>query len=186
MVSNREIEVKLLIEQANINLVKGLINPILCSSSSLVSMETGVYADQYWQVGGADFLRLRTGKHPELTSKRTDGKGTLNREERSFSVDKSAVTQLESVLELALGDSKGAIFWQFVEWKLDDYTVSLMTNLDDRQNVFLEVEGNDEVTVIAAAASIKKLLADDFPGSIRETVNSFYDAYILKNGVKTK
>lgn len=186
MLSNREIEVKLLIQQANFNLVKGLINPILCMSSSLVSLETGVYADQYWQVSGADFLRLRTGRYPELTSKRTDGRGTLNREERTFAVSKESIGQLESVLELALGESKGSIFWQFAEWKLDDYAVSLISNIDDRQNVFLEVEGKDEVTVIVAASSIKKLLSEEFPNSVHETVNSFYDAYILKNGVKTK
>ncbi len=184
----REIEVKLLIQRASFNSVKSVLNPIMFANSDLVSMETGVYADQYWQASdGGDFLRLRTGKHPELTSKKTDGRGTLNREERNFALNAEDVISLGSVLELALGDSKGPIFWQFIEWNFDDYTVSLMSNLDDRQNVFLEVEGTSETTVMAVASSLKKvLLEDSFPGAVHETVNSFYDAYILKNGVKTK
>lgn len=193
MSNSREIEVKLLLEQLpfdRVNVaVKEIVSNLFSSySSSLMNYETGLYSDRYWRAANADFVRLRAGKKPELTCKRSDRKTAFNREERSFAIPatEEAINSLEDVLELALGHSISTpIVWKYADWKFKTYTVSVISNFDDRNNTFVEIEGDTESIVTEMSSLFRESLSRHFDGAtVYKVANSFFDIYVMKNGIE--
>lgn len=189
---DREIEIKLLVERASFDAVdsalKSITNePFFAKANTLLLYETGLYTDKYWKAADADFVRLRVGKKPELTCKRSDKKTSLNREERTFAVsnDEKTINSLESILELALGKSISTpIVWRYSDWRFSSYTVSLISNVDDRNNTFIEVEGDTEIGVINAGFHFINELQKQLETTVVKVTNSFFDIYVLRNGIK--
>ena len=158
---NREIEVKLVVENAD-SLSK--INNILKKHFKKKSkrQRVGISKDAYWRTprtSKADFIRLRcySGGRAQLTVKHTDKGDNLDRVEIDLEIDDSKKASL--MLSSVFGSSLGFIHKRYSTYFLDneDTTVSLYQIVNDKR-VFLEVEARSKKEVFSLIKEVEGIL----------------------------
>ena len=185
----REIEIKLVVlaNMASFAQLRFMMSSIF-KTTELTSYSSGTYADQYWKAPASDFVRLRVGREPQLTTKKTDRQDIADRAEVEVNLTNDQIDGLADVLTTMLGSEGGTILWTFCDWEVGTHagtvTVSLMHNHEDRQNYFIEVEGDDAVTVAEMVSRVKGNLAQEHGINVEKVKNSFFDIYVNRQGVK--
>lgn len=174
---NREIEVKLSVENATLFEVNARLQKIF--NSQITSSQYGDSTDAYWllkdQIGNFARLRKREDGTAELTVKAKDRGNSLNRLEINLNVDNAV--QAYQYCEATYGKMSGIVQKQYYVHWLDDHTnVSCYWIAGDRpRRVFVEIEGPSEERVHNL---VKQFTNDKRSITIKQT-QSLFEMFIL-------
>jgi hypothetical protein len=176
----REFEVKLLAENIAYNNVSKFLKEQL--ASVCVGFHEGTSIDAYWRAAPeakGSFLRLRVNDKVTLTSKINDKQSIADREE--FNVDFS-INDKEAALELlsaALGEPT-CIMWKYINFNLGNgTTISAVKNLEKPEFTFIEIEA----VVMQDVLFWQQRLSTVSETNLKQVKNSFYDIFVLRQGV---